>query len=129
LWRIADLLHSDKPRLLNGACDVTQAAASARILYFASAETSLDFRLDPIRETCATDCFNVLENIIPRVVEAVAEWNRVFGFLDAHPHLYVRLVKRGFTGEIDNIASGCSAERKRSRCGYAGVISHKALHS
>jgi len=113
---------------LNGTCDVTQAAASARIPYFAGTETSLDFRFDPIRETCAADCSNVPENIIPCVVEAVAEWNRVFGFLDAHPHLYVRLAKRGFTGEINNIASGRSAERKRSRSGYAGVIAHKALY-
>jgi hypothetical protein len=114
--------------VLDCTCDVTQTAASARILHLAGTETVLHLAFDDLCESRFTRFMNLTQNVLSRIVEAVAQRNRVFRFFDADAHLHIRFAEDCLTGEINDIARRRSAEQKGTRPGYAGVIAHKTLH-
>ena len=113
--------------LLDGAGHFSQAATAARIFHFAGAKTALDFRFDSFQNLRGTVRLDVPSNIFPGVVEAVAEWNRIFCFLDANPHLHIQLPEQRFAGKIDDVAVRGPAKRKWLRYRYPRVVSNQAL--
>jgi hypothetical protein len=92
------------PHFLDCSGNISQAAVAGGIFDFAGAEASLNFTLDPVRDLRLPEALQVLSNVSPRVLEAIAKWDRVFVLLYADPDLELGFAEHYLLGEIYGLA-------------------------